>query len=176
MENASKALLMAGGLLISIMVVTFMVVVLRKAGSMSAEYDVQMSENELASFNSQFELYAKEDNNFLDIITVSNMAYDVNQKNGYDAQNGVTVKVEIDKGNQKGTYKILIDSTLEKYYFFNVKNGGNTSVYMYDLVPEYTALKDQTTEYKYTFKCTGIDYNNITGKVKEISFQIVENK
>lgn len=45
MENASKALLMAGGLLISILLVSFMVFVLRKAGSMSAEYDQQISEN-----------------------------------------------------------------------------------------------------------------------------------
>ena len=94
MENASKALIMAGGLLISILVASFMVLVLRKAGKINAEYDTQMSDNELARFNSQFELYVRDNNTFFDVITVANLAYDINKKNGYDQKNSVTVKIK----------------------------------------------------------------------------------
>ena len=125
MENASKALMMAGGVLIGIMVLSFMVFMLRKGGSMSAEYDSQISDNELAKFNSQFEFYDKDNNTFFDIITVSNLAYDINKINGWDENNCVKVQIVIGEGNQRGTYAIIPDENLEKNYFYKIKSGRN---------------------------------------------------
>ena len=178
MENASRALLMAGGILIGILVATFMMVMLGKGGSLNAEYNSQ-ADNELVKFNSKFEIYDRPDNTFFDIITACNLAYDINKKNGYDAQNSVQVTVVIDEGGQKGEYVLVPDANLEKNYF--MKDGD--PVYIYDLVQEYTENKQVAgdRQYKYVFECKGVDdisrieYSSITGKVESIRFEIVEN-
>ena len=177
MENASKALLMAGGVLIGIMVISFMVLVLRKAGKMSAQYDKQIANNELTKFNGQFEIYDKNDNNFFDVITVANLAYDINKKNGYDKQNSVTVEVKA--GSE--TYSILPNSNLPKDHF--LKNNQNIYIYIYNsqgstpsLIEKFGARKqDDSTQYQYQFDCTKIMYSQTTGKVKEIKFEAKEN-
>lgn len=180
MENASKALIMAAGILISIMVVSFMIFVLRKAGSMSAQYDQQISENELTKFNGQFEVYAKEGNTFFDVLTVANLAWDVNKKNNWDEQTGVTIKI-INENNDQVDYSVLPNQILKKNYFFKGGDATGETVYIYNadsetsIIDEYTARNDDNTKYIYQFKCTGITYNDITGKVKEMLFKIVKN-
>ena len=177
MEYVSKALIMAGGVLISIMVASFMIFVLRKAGSMSAEYDTQMSNNELTKFNSQFEVYNKSDNNFFDVLTVANLAYDINKQVGYDTQTGVTVRIYT---GETVKYSIL-PHEIEKNCFFEGENT-NKVVYIYNsendsdsIIDKYTARTDDNSDYKYNFVCKGISYNDITGKVNGIDFKLVEN-
>ena len=116
MENASKALIMAGSVLIAILVATFFVLVLRKGGQLSAEYDRQNADNELVKFNNQFEAFHKDDNTIFDVITAANLAYDVNKKCGWDEPVGVKVELII-----SGTEKYYILPTRkdsEKNYFY----------------------------------------------------------
>lgn len=184
MENATKALIMAAGILISIMVVSFMIFVLRKAGSMSAQYDQQIAENELTRFNGQFEVFAKEDNTFFDVITVANLAWDVNQKNNWDAQTGVTIKI-INENNEQVAYSVSPNQGLKRDYFFKGEKT-ETPVYIYNgeaignesIIDYYTQRNEENTDYIYKFNCVGensIIYNEITGKVKEMRFKIVKN-
>lgn len=179
MENATKALLMAGGLLIAILVASFMIFVLRKAGQMTAEYDVQRSENELASFNGQFEVYDKNDNTFFDIITVSNLAYDVNQKNNNDTNNSVIIKIFLTNSNVANYYTIKPKEPNEpkpmsKNHFLD--SDGNEK-YMYDVLQDndFAEIDDSNPDvliYKNTFKCEKVLYNDITGKVREMHFRL----
>lgn len=183
MENASKALIMAGGLLISILVASFMIFVLRKAGSLSAEYDTQISDNELAKFNSQFEAYAKADNTFFDVITVANLAYDINKRNGWDEQNGVDVKIY--KENDQPMYSILVTGNvsnaqnLQKNYFFEKETPNETNqkyIYGEEVLENIQTKSEYDTSLKYKFECNNeITYNEITGKVREIKFRRREN-
>ena len=176
MENAVKALIMAGSVLISILVISILVFVMRKGGIINSEFDSQISDRELAKFNSQFEIYQKDDNTFFDIITLSNLAWDINKKYNFDEQNSVKLTITINKGTQSGKYYILSKKELNKNYFFTDENGVNDQKYMYDLVSEYTAKKDDSSlEYKYYFKCEEITYENVTGKVNYMKFTIVEN-
>lgn len=185
MENASKALIMAAGILISIMVISFMIFVLRKAGSMSAQYDQQIAENELTKFNGQFEVYAKEDNTFFDVLTVANLAWDVNKKNNWDEQTGVTIKIINENNDNMVEYSILPNQSLKRDYFF-VGEDVTRPVYIYNeaqsnlenksIIDYYTQRKQPNNEeYIYRFNCQKITYNDITGKVKEMSFKIVKN-
>ena len=168
-----KPQLWPDGVLISILLVSFMVLMFRKGGRISSEYDSQQSANDLASFNSQFEAYDRNNNTILDVITVSNLAYDINKKNGFDAQN--TVKVHIKIGSKK--YEILADANLKKNYFVD-------GTYMYDLVNAYNEIRekpDGSVQYQYTFDCKdesdnpGMKYNRTTGKVSEIYFKMSKN-
>ena len=90
---------MAGGILIGIMIATFMVLVLQRGGRMSAEYDSQLSDQALLDFNSQFEVYVGQDNTFFDVITVVNLAYDVNANAKWLAGDGITVKIKNKSGS-----------------------------------------------------------------------------
>lgn len=169
MENASKAFIMAAGVLIAVMIASFMILVLRKAGSMSAEYETQRGDLELANFNSQFEYFARENNTYFDIMTVANMAYDVNRNNGNDASNKIEIKIY--KGSK--VYSILSNKDLLRNYFFDKDN---KQIYMYeDELLEYTKLKQNTDEYEYNFVCEKTDYNNVTGKICEMQFKIENN-
>ena len=171
MENASKAFIMAAGVLIAVMIASFMMLVLRKAGRMSSEYESQRGDLELANFNSQFEYFAKEDNTYFDIMTVANMAYDVNRNNGYDASN----KIEIVVMNNSNhiLYQILSKEELKKNHFF--KKETNDQTYMYDLVPEYAEFDEQNEKYKLKFNCIKTEYNKITGKISQMQFKKENN-
>ena len=160
------------------MVVSFMIFVLRKAGMMSSEYDNQVSDRELAKFNSQFEIYDRKNNTFQDILTVANLAWDTNKQNSYDSSNGVVVNLQIGST----IYSVLNDENLPKNYFYE-KVGATVKSnlkYFYEnsFVQENTEKKsvdDLNAEYEYRFECTGITYNDITGKVKTINFERKDN-
>ena len=182
MENASKALIMAGGILISILLASFMVMMLRAGGAISQEYDAQQGANEIVKFNSQFEIYDKVDNNFFDVMTVANLAYDINKKNGYDTQNSVTVNIIKQGASNSIMYSVKPVEALDRNEFLN--SSGN-EVYIYNepqsalsnksIVEYFTERKSDNSDYKFVFDCKGIVYNNTTGKVKEINFKIVQN-
>lgn len=176
MENATKALIMAGTVLISILLISFLVLFLRKGASASAEYHNTMSDAELAKFNSQFEVYDRDNNTYFDVITVANMVYDINKKNENDIQNQIDFKLII--GNNT-TYTIPKDcSKLERDTFLlgnNEKNMYNTQITIEGkqttLISEYSKITEKSPidyVYKFTGKIT--KYNDVTGKVEEIQF------
>lgn len=169
MENASKAFIMAAGVLIAVMVASFMIFALRKAGRLSSEYESQRADLELVNFNSQFEYFARDNNTYFDIMTVSNMAYDVNRNNGYDANNKIEIIIKND--NDHILYQILSKEALERNHFFEKET--DKQIYMYDTtLLDYTKLKPDTEEYIHKFVCTKTDYNDVTGKICEMQFKV----
>lgn len=138
---------------------------------MSAEYDSQTSANELVKFNSQFEAYAKEDNTFFDVITASNLAYNVNKENKWDSKNGVEVKLYLDD-SPKASYSILIVEALKKNHFFEGEGSDiNKQKYMYDdEFIQFTKTEVDKTELETSFRGI-VNYSDITGKVDQIEFR-----
>ena len=57
MENASKALIMAGGILVGVLVLSLMVYLFADFGSTSAQINAQNKQNQLSQFNSKFTAY-----------------------------------------------------------------------------------------------------------------------
>lgn len=188
MENATKALLMAGGILIGIMIATFMVLVLHKGGQMSAEYDSQLSDQVLLDFNSQFEVYVGQNNTFFDVITVVNLAYDVNSKAKWVAGDGITVKIK--KGGSI-QHRLSDGTQIARGQMLEGETGTQEKDIYSELVKKYTEnptgepLKKYTDtdgkeheKYPYKFLCdggNGIKYNQKTGRVSEVTFTQVDN-
>ena len=54
MENASKALIMAGGVLIGILIISLAVYLFADFGSTSAQINAQNSQKQITEFNSKF--------------------------------------------------------------------------------------------------------------------------
>ncbi len=95
MENASKALLMAAGVFIGVLLLSVMIYVFREGARVNETYDKKQISNQLELYNSRFEEFDKEDNNIIDAISLANLAYDVNSICDYDPTLAVQVEIEV---------------------------------------------------------------------------------
>ena len=75
MENASKALIMAGGVLIGVLIISLAVYLFVSFGQTSAEINSQNAQKQINQFNSQFTSY--EGNNHLAGYDIKVDAHDV---------------------------------------------------------------------------------------------------
>lgn len=106
MENASKALLIAGGILISVIILSVLVYMYDVAREMPKAQEQMQEEKELLAFNKKYETYEGEIKG-TDVISVTNMAITNNQKyTGYtDYQIKVSVKINNSIQGYKQHYK-----------------------------------------------------------------------
>lgn len=82
MENASKALLMAAGVLIGVLILSLAVFLFASFGGTSARIHDTVQKNQLAKFNTQFTNYeTKESVTIYDIVSVANLATENNREN-----------------------------------------------------------------------------------------------
>jgi type II secretory pathway pseudopilin PulG len=100
MENASKALLMAGGVLIALMIIGALLLMFNQLGSYQKQNYTTEAEKQLAQFNQEFAQYTDEDIKGTDLITLVNKVVDYNQKSGgvnslnYDIK--ITLNINMD--------------------------------------------------------------------------------
>ena len=99
MENASKALIMVASVLIGIMLLSVMIYVFRAGAKVNEAYDNNQISNQLELYNSKFEYYDKDNNTIVDMITLANLAYDVNSECDYDVSSAVRIKIVV--GNEE---------------------------------------------------------------------------
>lgn len=133
MENASKALLMAGGILIALITIAVLV---RSFGSISDFQKAQLSEEEqaqLVAFNEQYTRYLNQYVYGTEVLTLQNK-YNNDRK----------VKVILTEGSEQPMQ--------------------DENKYKYD--EENNSYSNETRYYK----CTGITYDNSTGRVNTITF------
>jgi len=96
MENASKALLIAGGVLVAVVIISLAVILYTIFSNHSREYNEIMNITHIQKFNSKFEVYiGRED------ITAQEIATVVNLSNEY---NNIVEVVIMDKSNIIQTY------------------------------------------------------------------------
>lgn len=80
MENASKALLMAGGVLLGIMVLSLGILLFSSFGGTSSQIHDNIEENQTTQFNSQFTSYMGKDNVTIhDVVSMAKLATQNNQ-------------------------------------------------------------------------------------------------
>lgn len=108
MENASKALLIAGAMLLLILVLTFSVYLVRLIGGQTSELYSDMEQSKIDEFNQKFFNYdgrgTKKDSEgkwinpltIQDVVSIINLAKDNNQNSKFPT----TVKVKVD-GNER---------------------------------------------------------------------------
>lgn len=92
MENASKALLMAGEILIGILLLFILVYFSRMASSFTNQIDSNIATKQIQEFNAKFEKYNNKDNlTPQDIVTLSNIVRDYNGKKDFYTQISITI-------------------------------------------------------------------------------------
>ena len=83
MENASKALLIAGGVLIALIILTMFIVMYNNMANIQKEQEEQTRIEQIAAFNAEFEAYNKKVMYGTDVITLINkVAERTVKKNG----------------------------------------------------------------------------------------------
>ena len=170
MENAVKAIYIAAGMLLGVMILSVLVYIFRQGASLGRNYDIDRQTEQITAFNSQFEKYtgvalqrknlSKEDYGYSfeeksnipsDVVTCANLAYNINRKNEYDVVNHVKVIVKINTN----TYYIYPYESQPKNCFLTInetaaKNAAKNSISntdtskcksFYDFLREYNDVK-----------------------------------
>lgn len=86
MENASKALLMAGGVLIAIIILSLIVYMGTTTSRLAKTQDEKTLAEQTEAFNKEYEAYDKKKMYGTDVITVVNKAIEYNQSLGTDSE------------------------------------------------------------------------------------------
>ena len=215
MENAVKALIMVAGLIIGVLVIGLLVYLFRIGGNVASNYEQSMSEGEIASFNAKFEkyitklntnpeanrgtnngynnLFIQQSNSIHDIVSVINLAYDVNaQLKSSNSTDGLQVELHADR-NYYMNAQILSDyykSTLagkkrqKNIVFTKEKPPANYK----DVVIELNKLVERYNDsvlynngrynqriYKTYFDCTDSLYSE-RGRLYKLVFELVDTK
>ena len=123
MENASKALLMAAGVLIGVLILSLAVYLFANFGMASAEVHKQKDISDINKFNTQFTSYEGKECLIQDVVSVVNLAINNNNNYSVDAEAGnsyyITVNIKNVKSNlekQNTDLNKLIKTNLDKKY------------------------------------------------------------
>ena len=114
MENASRALMMAAGVLIGLMILSLAVYLITSFGSASAEAHRTNEQNRINEFNTQFTQYeGRQDITIHDIVTVVNLArsnneeYDLTEQTSNNSNYYITVNAKIASDGYKANMQDL---------------------------------------------------------------------
>ena len=171
MENAARALTMAAGVLIGIMIISIAVYLFTSLGNTSSEIYSKVEQTKIDKFNSQFLKYYRLDTcTAHDIVSIANLSknsneyYELEEGSGYNYYVNVSVMDYIDNNGSKKTERNFEKLDEAKYTEFIQNNS---------TVEENGKIK----EIKY-FTCTEIlpfsstiSQSNITGRVYQITFK-----
>lgn len=145
MENASKALIIAGGVLIGILVLSLIAYLFIYFGAHTSEVNDIAEQRQLAKYNAQYTVYENNNNlSVYDVVNIINIAHENNLKYKDESENvyNTTYKVAV---YVDGSDKAIVSNT----------DFSNSIV---------TLIK---SNYTTKYKCSSIKYNN-SGKVNEV--------
>ena len=164
MENASKALLMAAGVLMGVLILSLAVYLYTSFSSSTAAMEKQMELDEINNFNNKFLAYdGKTDLTIYDVYTVANLA----------AENNIKYEIE-NEGMQSGNFYIAVSikktgvvtkTNIEK----DVNKLDYNSFIKIPYMIEIISNGKKEAKFSY-FTCTTI-INENTGRVQEIEFK-----
>ena len=110
MENAAKALLIAGGTLIGILLLTFFAYIYNQMSADTKEVYSMLKRPEISSFNQQFLNYeGREDLNIQDVVTIVNLARDNNESK----KRPTTIEVLVDGSNWVANSSLDLDEQIK---------------------------------------------------------------
>lgn len=130
MENASKALIMSGSILIGVLLVALMVYLFTSASGMRKSYSANISNTRMNEFNTKYTKYLvteeeyDESGNYVtirDIITLANNAEEFNEGLDEESNDFISIKIKEKQINNSDTIiknELLKDNIDKKYVLF----------------------------------------------------------
>ena len=117
MENASKALIIAGSVLIGVIIISIGVLFINSTSMLTQSYDEKLETDSINGYNNKFLIYAK-NNNAQDMVSLYNLIVENNKKYEGTADRQVELKVDgtkwenINPNNLVDAMKVAIPSEL----------------------------------------------------------------
>lgn len=172
MENMSKALLMAAGVLIGVMTLAIIVMLFNQGGEFSSSYDRKLSLEAIQNYNQPFTRLLtinttseEQEIDIYDIISVVNYAKNINYNLGYpnpnDNYNYITINI-MTKINSTSYFELRINST-EKKEMKDIAGSSFSQEDYHDMIKEMADKKFGITIKSY----------NIEEKVNKVDFYII---
>lgn len=101
MENASKALLIAAGMLLVVLVLTFMIMVFTRMASQTSDIYANLEQSDIDEFNQKFFKYEyKKELTIQDVVSIINLAKESNEKGKMPVKVEVIINATISGYNQ----------------------------------------------------------------------------
>lgn len=165
MENASKALIIAGSILIGLLILSVLVYLFVSFGSSSKQIHAEIDMNRLNEFNNQFLTYEmKDDNTIYDIISVTNLAIENNLYYGYDLSNKgnfyITVSAKIYNGSNKTDLQESSTKEIQELAKNEKMVEDSSKLPVFQRLPQYSCK---------------VTINENTGKVSQVEFTAIDN-
>ena len=160
MDNAAKALMIAGGILLAILVISMGVYIWQLSGDFINQGENEKEQERIIAFNREYESYQRQALRGADVITIINKVRNNNIKNK-DAQEllitwEINLKQDLTGENNK--------TILKKGKHTEELSGSRFT----QLFEDKNAVKSFKNLY---FRCEALEYNETTGKVNKIIFQ-----
>lgn len=168
MENASKALLIAGGILLALMTLSLIVYVSTSTTRMAEAQDAKKASEELSAFNASYEAYNKTRMYGTDVITVINKAINYNGKLD-NSQKNEAIKIQVAINEDFAATKQII----EEYADNTVKKGEITEIPGFSL---YAKNGSTTVTIDFDTKYSDDVVKFFQKQEKEDSVKILEEK
>lgn len=127
MENASKALLMAGAILVGILILTFMVTLFASSRDLTKEYQANKDSESIQQFNVNFTKYLGQELTIHEVVTITNFA-NLNNVNVINGKTKNQIPIDINDINNLSLgsayknkkigyiYKLKIEAYTEEGY------------------------------------------------------------
>ena len=118
MENASKALLIAGEILIAMLILALGVAIFTSYRGTAESYEEQMSAKEIGAFNNKFLRYIEYDNTgnkritAQNLITIANLAKEVSSQ-------GITIQIRCNGKTNEDLAKYILENNTPNNMFEN---------------------------------------------------------
>ena len=162
MENASKALLMAGGVLVGLLVLSLAVYLFVTFGANAKEIRDEIDSTQLTKFNANFNIYAdRNDITIYNIISLVNLAKENNDyyKDNLNYKTDYVIDISLYDGGVAVKMNADKDGFPDQF----------TSVEKQNLIKKYsTVTTDGEIEHK--FKCKSISYHS-SGRIYKMEFE-----
>ena len=123
MENASKALLMAGGVMLTILVVSLLFYAWTSVSEYQANQDKLIEIQNVAKFNAQFTNYQRDDVQGYELLSLVNKVIDYNQRfssefgsssaGNYAQYRPVIINIKLDENTSNYTNRNDFTGTIE---------------------------------------------------------------
>lgn len=196
MENASKALIIAGSIFIALIIISIAFLTFSNMSSSQSEDEQRRLIEQLTDFNKEYESYAKGRMYGVDVISVLNKA--INNNLNSEEQEKITIEITLhadlapykqrQKTDSNGkvirdsngniVYEVYIDSkdkksSLKAGTAYKVKSS-NDLAYKILFDRNLTDIATFNDFKRRVFKCKKIEHSKTTGKVNYMKFDEVE--
>lgn len=142
MENASKALIMAGGMLIALLIIGALVLVFNQIGDYEKVQTSSKKSSQIADFNKELSKYSGDNVKGYDMITLINKAIDFNSKDGSTGEaNSVDYdkKITIELTNMKAfTNKYGVSGAMTLFKKSEYKNSE-----LIDVIKQFNSIQNK---------------------------------